>query len=146
MTTTKLSPERAEVLAVQNQLLDETDLDLRPRRIQLNGGSTLQILEAGEGDPLVILHGAGSSSVLLIPLMEQLKGRHLIAVDRPGYGLSDPVDHTTDDYRRTAIDVLTGLLDALDLDEVDLAGSSGGGVWSLWMMKTVPLVWLPNPT
>jgi pimeloyl-ACP methyl ester carboxylesterase len=137
MTTTELSSERAAFLAVQQQLLDEADLDIRPRRIQLEGGSTLQILEAGEGDPLVILHGAGSSSVLMIPLMEKLKGRRLIAVDRPGYGLSDPVD-PGGDYRRAAVDVLTGLLDALDLEQVDLAGSSGGGVWSLWLALDRP--------
>ena len=138
MATAELSPERTSVLSIQNQLLDETDLDLRARKIELVGGPTLQILEAGEGDPLVLLHGAGSSSVLLIPLMEQLKGRRLIAVDRPGYGLSDPVDYTTGDYRHRAVEVLTGLLDALDLDQVDLAGSSGGGVWSLWLALDRP--------
>jgi pimeloyl-ACP methyl ester carboxylesterase len=138
MTTAELSSERAAFLAVQRQLLDETDLDIRPRRIQLEGGPTLQVLEAGEGDPLVLLHGAGSSSVLMIPLMEQLKGRRLIAVDRPGYGMSDPVDYRTGDFRRSAVDVMTGLLDAMDLDKVDLLGNSLGGIWSLWLALARP--------
>jgi pimeloyl-ACP methyl ester carboxylesterase len=123
---------------VQQQLLEETALDLRSRRIQLEGGPSLNILEAGEGNPLVILHGAGSSSVLMIPLLEKLEGRRLIAVDRPGYGLSDPVDYSSGDYRHTAVGVLMGLLDALDLEQVDLAGSSGGGVWSLWLALDRP--------
>lgn len=133
-----IAPGRRAVAAAQEQLLAEATVDIRPRRIRLARGLTLQALEVGEGDPLVLLHGSATSAVQMIPLLEHLAGRRLVVVDRPGYGLSDPVDYAASDYRRTAVDVVTALLDALELDRADLLGNSTGSVWSLWTALDLP--------
>lgn len=134
----KPTPERARVAAVQQRLLDETAIEVRPRRVRLDGGPTVQVLEAGEGDPLLFLHGSGNSALSMLPLMEHLDGRRLLALDRPGYGLSEPLDGGTGNPRQTAVGVVARLLDALELERVDLLGNSAGGFWSLWMALDRP--------
>jgi pimeloyl-ACP methyl ester carboxylesterase len=45
---------------------------------------------AGEGPPVVLLHGSPRSSLALVELIEALAGRFcVIALDTPGYGTSD---------------------------------------------------------
>lgn len=132
------TPERARVAAVQQRLLSEAGVDVRPRRLRLDDGAMLQVLEAGDGEPVVLLHGSGNNAVSLLPLIEHLHGRRVLALDRPGHGLSEPLDAGTGNPRRTAVDVLTRVLDVLELDRVDLLGNSTGGSWSLWLALDRP--------
>ncbi len=74
----------------------------------------------------------------ILPLIEQLHGRRVLAVDRPGHGLSGPLAGGTGNPRHTAVDVLSRLLDALELERVDLLGNSTGAFWSLWMALDRP--------
>ena len=79
---------------------------------------------AGEGDPLVFLHGAGTVTGFdaLLPLAERFR---LIVPFHPGFGPSAD-DTTVDDihdYRRHYLD----LFDELGLEEMALAGHSLGG-------------------
>jgi pimeloyl-ACP methyl ester carboxylesterase len=60
--------------------------------IEARRGRRVHVIEAGEGSPVVFLHGSGTSSLSALSLLEHLEGVRMIAVDRPGYGLSDPVD------------------------------------------------------
>ena len=54
----------------------------------------LHYTEAGEGDPILLLHGFPTSSHLYRNILPQLAKTHrAIALDLPGYGLSDkPLD------------------------------------------------------
>ena len=55
-------------------------------------GSHLRYLVAGEGDPLVLVHGLGGSAanwLALAPLL--LPGRRLIVPELPGHGGSSPL-------------------------------------------------------
>ncbi len=61
-----------------------------------------------------------------------------MAPDRPGQGLSDPIDLPRDRYRETAVAWLDRLLDALDLDAAAVLGHSGGAVWALWYALAHP--------
>lgn len=126
------SGARQQVAAVQERLLADAALDVTARFVTLDGGPRLQVLEAGEGEPLVVLHGSGNSAVTMLPLMEQIRGRRVIVVDRPGYGLSEPTNGLREQPRRTGVDVVAGLLDVLEIDRADLVGNSTGGFWSLW--------------
>jgi 4,5:9,10-diseco-3-hydroxy-5,9,17-trioxoandrosta-1(10),2-diene-4-oate hydrolase len=93
-------------------------------------GLRIRYLEAGQGQPVVLLHGAslGSSADVFernfAPLVEA--GLRPIAMDRPGYGLSDgPGDRTPAGHRR----FLLGFMDALGLDSALVVGhSQQGGV------------------
>src|SRR6185437_16238395 len=92
-------------------------------RFDLRGIETV-VQIAGEGDPLVFLHGAGTVTGFdsLLPLAERFR---LIVPFHPGYGPSDD-DPTVDDVhdlRRHYLD----LFDALGLEEIALMGASLGG-------------------
>ena len=79
----------------------------------------------------MLLHGTGNPAGFLLPLLNELHGVRAIACDRPGVGLSDPVDLPGDRYRESAVAWLDRLLDTLELDTTTLLGHSGGGVWAL---------------
>jgi pimeloyl-ACP methyl ester carboxylesterase len=87
-------------------------------------GVEVTVLSAGEGEPLVYLHGAGTTTGFdaLLPLAERFR---LIVPFHPGYGPSDD-DPTVDDVhdlRRHYLD----LFDALGIEELALMGASMGG-------------------
>lgn len=106
--------------------------------ITIGAGTKIHVIEAGTGHPLFFLHGGGAAANSLLPLIRHLDGIRTIVPDRPGYGLSDPVDTRPKGYRATAVDVMDQILDALGVDQITLAGSSGGGVWAIWYALTHP--------
>ncbi len=87
----------------------------------------LSILEAGDGPPVLALHGLGATKGSFLPTIAALSGRfRVIALDLPGFGDSDkPIGAAYDPpfFARACID----LLDALELDRVHLVGNSLGG-------------------
>jgi haloalkane dehalogenase len=51
---------------------------------------SIHYLEAGEGEPVLLLHGFPTSSHLWRNVLPELAKTHrAIAIDLPGYGLSD---------------------------------------------------------
>ncbi|HYI74400.1 MAG TPA: alpha/beta hydrolase, partial [Gaiellaceae bacterium] len=54
----------------------------------------------------------------------------VIAVDRPGHGLADPFDYRAVDLAEHAVTFLTEILDALELEAVDVVANSIGGWWA----------------
>lgn len=126
----------SEVVAAHEQALDGSSF--QSRFIEVLPGERVHVIEGGEGAPLVMLHGSGPSSLLFLPLLERLTGVRAIAVDRPGFGLSDPHRWSTTGRRETAVEWVGRLLDGLDLKEAALLGSSAGGTWALWFALARP--------
>ena len=106
--------------------------------IEARGGRRVHVIEAGEGAPVVFLHGSGTSSLSALSLVEHLEGVRFIAVDRPGYGLSDPVDVPRERFREAAVEFIDELVDALGLESFALAGGSMGETWALWYALARP--------
>jgi pimeloyl-ACP methyl ester carboxylesterase len=113
-------------------------LPVRTRRIEIRGGHSLHVVEAGGGEPAVFLHGSNTSSLSFGPLLAHLEGVHAIAVDRPGQGLSDPAPVPRRRVRDAAVRFLDDFLDAMGLDAASFVGQSGGGVWTLWYAMARP--------
>jgi pimeloyl-ACP methyl ester carboxylesterase len=92
-------------------------------RFDINGVETV-VQVAGDGEPLVFLHGAGTVTGFdaLLPLAERFR---LIVPFHPGYGPSadDTTVDSIHDLRRHYLD----LFDELGVDEFALAGQSLGG-------------------
>lgn len=88
----------------------------------------LSLLEAGDGSPLLCIHGLGGTKASFLTTVAALAplGHRVIAVDLPGFGDSTKPRSAPFDAPWFA-SVLTGLLDELGLDRVDLAGNSMGG-------------------
>ena len=108
------------------------------RMIEARRGRRVHVLEAGEGSPVVFLHGSGTSALSAVSLLEHLEGVRMIAVDRPGYGLSDPVDVPRERFREAAVEFLDETVDELGLESFALAGGSMGGTWALWYALARP--------
>lgn len=88
----------------------------------------LSILEAGEGPPLICLHGLGGTKASFMTTVSALApgGNRVIAVDLPGFGDSDKPRSAPFDAPWFAA-VVIELLDALGLERASFAGNSMGG-------------------
>lgn len=108
------------------------------RRVDLDG-PRVRYLVAGDGPPVVLVHGGGmdSAAVSWRETIPALAPDHTVyAPDLPGYGGSDDPEGTpTPDYYA---DVLARFLDALGLAAVDLGGVSLGGAVSLGLALERP--------
>jgi pimeloyl-ACP methyl ester carboxylesterase len=91
--------------------------------LDVNGVQTV-VQTAGEGEPLVYFHGAGTITGFdsLLPLAERFQ---LVVPHHPGFGLSadDPTVGRIEDYARHYLDVF----DQLGIRELSLVGQSMGG-------------------
>jgi len=100
----------------------------------------LHYVEAGTPDPgnppIVLLHGFPTSSHLYRNVIPELEKTHrVIALDLPGYGLSDKPLDVAYDYKFYA-GVLSGFLDALGIDTIDLVVHDlGGPVGLYWAVE-----------
>jgi pimeloyl-ACP methyl ester carboxylesterase len=107
--------------------IDAMGVTWNHRRVRLPWGR-LSVYIAGEGPPLLLLHGLGGSGRYwagIAPLLA--RRRALIAPDLPGFGRSDkpPLDYS----RNFHVTAVADLLAALGIgDEVDIAGHSMGGI------------------
>ncbi|MCA1691211.1 MAG: alpha/beta fold hydrolase, partial [Actinobacteria bacterium] len=93
------------------------------------GGAPLHYLEAGSGDPpLVLLHAFPLNAAMWEPQVADLSDRwRVIAPDLPGFGKSAPFPEDSAVSIDGMADVIAGLLDELDVPEVALGGLSLGG-------------------
>jgi pimeloyl-ACP methyl ester carboxylesterase len=93
---------------------------------------------SASGAPLVLLHGIPGSRWQFQRLHEPAtaSGVRVVAPERPGYGLSDPVPGgvTFTGYA----DDLRQLLDHLELPTVTMGGASGGGGFALAAAVLLP--------
>jgi pimeloyl-ACP methyl ester carboxylesterase len=98
---------------------------IESRYVQL-GPYRIHYFAGGAGEPLVLVHGLGSSTLDFVFLMPGLaKGHRVFALDLLGYGASDRPDV---DYSVTLqTGILRQFLDGQGLARVDLAGLSMGG-------------------
>ena len=77
---------------LQAAYLDRVVPGHRIVRVRWSGGAT-QIIEAGQGQPLLLLHGGLGEAFQWAPLMPLLARRYrVLAVDRPGPGRAGPID------------------------------------------------------
>lgn len=94
-------------------------------------GRRTYVLSRGSGErPTVLVHG-GLSQAGEWSLMAGALTGHVVIPDRPGCGLSEPIDYRRIDFRRAAAEWLEDLADALGADRLDLVGSSIGGFFSI---------------
>ena len=92
----------------------------------------LHYTEAGQGDPILLLHGFPTSSHLYRNILPELGKTHrAIAIDLPGYGLSDKPLDTKYDYELYA-NTLSAFLDALGIDQTNLVVHDLGGPAGLY--------------
>lgn len=95
--------------------------------------------EAGDGPPVVLLHQTASSSAMYERALPSFAaaGYRAIAMDTPGFGLSDapPERPGSADYYARAV---VALLDALGLERAALVGFHTGATYAIEVAASAP--------
>jgi pimeloyl-ACP methyl ester carboxylesterase len=99
---------------------------------------SLRITEVGDGEPTLFMHGFSLCAAHFAPLIARLPSLHSIAIDMPGHGVSDAVNYTGVDLRRSYKELLTSCLDELGLDSVHVVGHSQGAMIGMWLALDAP--------
>ncbi len=103
-------------------------------------GLQMNVLMAGEGTPLLMLHGFPDSSKLwrkLIPALTT-EGFRVVAPDQRGFGLTEaPVGKSEYTIDRIAADAIA-LLDKLGIERAALMGHDWGAAVGWWLAGTYP--------
>jgi pimeloyl-ACP methyl ester carboxylesterase len=114
-------------------------------RLKLDDGAWLRYATAGDGEPVVFIHGFGLDSGMWDPQWRPFAQRHrVIRYDLRGYGSSSLPAGTY-----SHVDDLLALLDSLDAAPVHVVGLSLGGRLALRLAaqepKTVKSLTLADP-
>lgn len=99
----------------------------------------ISTLQAGAGEPLLMLHGLGGTKASFLPTVAAFApdGRRVIAADLPGFGDSDKPLGARYDPKFFSQSVLA-LMDSLGLDRTDIVGHSLGGRVTLEVVLHAP--------
>lgn len=107
------------------------------RTLRLSDGSAVRALEAGAGEPLVLIHGVGLRAEAWGPQAAALSQDYrVIAIDMPGHGGSDPLAKGARllDYVAWA----ARAVEALDCGPVNIAGHSMGALIAVGLAVSRP--------
>jgi pimeloyl-ACP methyl ester carboxylesterase len=106
--------------------LPQAEGRLRIRRVETAAGG-LSTMEAGTGEPVLLLHGLGATKASFLPTLDALAPNYrVIGVDLPGFGDSAKPLFGAYDPPFFA-EAMAALLDALELDSAHVVGNSMGG-------------------
>ena len=125
------SPADDTLNEAQATLLRQQAPEATSRRLAWSGGET-QLLELGQGPPLLLVHGALGDAVAWAPILRPLARRfRVMAVDLPGHGLADPFDYGGVDVLELGRQFLRDVLGELGLETVAIVAHSFGSLWSV---------------
>ncbi len=128
-----------EFETAQHRLLSRYGIAAEARFIDVPAiGGKAHVLVTGEGPPLVMVIGATTPAAFWAPLMPQLSGYTLYAIDLPGFGLTDPVAYRTATMRTTVVDFMAHVLDAIGVDRCPFLSNSMGSLWTTWLSLDRP--------
>jgi pimeloyl-ACP methyl ester carboxylesterase len=123
--------------AERRGLLEGTRMPVTDRTVDTSHAQIAISETAGNGLPLVFLHGNSSCKEVFADLLAgELGDRHrMIAVDLPGHGASGDANHPERTYTMTGYaDAMVELLGALAIDRAAIVGWSLGGHVALEMI------------
>lgn len=91
-------------------------------------GQQLDVVEEGSGHPVVLLHAFPFNAHMWDYQIEALRGAHrVVAPSLPGFGASPPPADPTSLTMRDLAEMVTGLMDALEIPSATFVGLSMGG-------------------
>ena len=103
----------------------------------ITAGAPLFFQQAGQGSPLVLLHGLGVDGTMFDPIVPAFTPQHQVIVpDLRGHGHSQDLPGPYD-VPQLAADVI-GVLDTLALQTVDVLGYSHGGAVAQYLAYRFP--------
>lgn len=90
-------------------------------------GTRVRVLEVGDGEPVLFIHGGPNAGSTWVPLLEHLDGFRCLLVDRPGTGLSEPYPLRAAQVPEFGAAFVADVLDGLRLERAHVVASSFGG-------------------
>ncbi len=153
--TVKLNAAQQRFAPIQNAWLKSSGSCAQSHFVHFKPlNADIHILEAGQGEPLLMLHGGNAFSALWEPLLAKLKTDfHLIAPDRFSCGLSTPIHYKKLNLIQHATDFIDALFDHYGFSSVNVIGNSLGGYWAMLYalqkperIKKIILIGVPGGT
>jgi pimeloyl-ACP methyl ester carboxylesterase len=130
---------RERFYGAEQAVFDHYGVQARHRFVSVPAfGVRLRLVETGDGAPTLLLHGFSLGVAHWAPLMTRLPARRLIAIDMPGHGASDGVDFDGINLRAWFDVTLTGLLDEIGVESVDVIGHSQGAMLGVFLALDRP--------
>ena len=121
-----------KLIEAEARLFEHYGLQYESRTLRLaDPALDVVVRETGSGPSVLFVHGSGMSGATWAPLLAHLPDRRAIAIDLPGFGLSDAYSYAGRSLRRHAVAQLSSTLDALDLARAPIVGTSLGGMWAI---------------
>ena len=101
------------------------------------GGVMTRAIEAGDGPPLIFLHGTGGHAEAYLKNIEaHAEHFHVYAIDMVGHGYTDAPDI---DYKMQCyVDFMGDFLDAIGADKAFISGESLGATVASWYALAHP--------
>jgi 2-hydroxy-6-oxonona-2,4-dienedioate hydrolase len=142
LTITRINhddPRSKATLEAEQRLFAHYGLSYKLHFVEMNEPDLrVRVLEVGQGPPLLMVPGGSGDAWIFAALMAELKGWRIIALNRPGGGLSDGLDHRQVDVRQLAVNTIRSVADAFGLEHAPIVCNSMGGLWSLWYALKYP--------
>lgn len=122
--------------AAERALWQSVDVAPDESWVRLPDGGNVRVQTVGEGPPVLFIHGGSSSGANWAPLVARMQQFRCLIIDRPGCGLSDPVDggsRVADiaDLEDLADRLCADILDGLGIDRAHVIATSMGGYFAL---------------
>ncbi len=114
------------------------DYDFKPNYVEIEG-CRLHYVNEGSGEVVLCLHGEPSWSFLyrkMIPILSQRN--RVVAPDFVGFGKSDKYTEREEYSFQMHRDILTGFIEALDLNDITLVCQDWGGLIGLRVASEMP--------
>lgn len=134
-----MTTARQEFLDAQQRLLDRHGVSAESRFLDVPSiAGQAHVLVSGDGPAVVMVSGIGVPAAMWAPLLAELDGLRLFAVDLPGYGLTDTIPDIAADLCRTAVRFLAEVLDGLGLGTSSFIANSLGSLFTSWLALDHP--------
>lgn len=130
-----MTTDNQKYLAAEKRLWESVGVETTELQLDLATlGCTVRAQVAGEGPPLVLLHGGATAGASWAMLVSRLRDFRCIVIDRPGTGLSEPPPgigrRNIEQYKGLADALLPDIVDALGVPKVQVASTSLGGFFA----------------
>ena len=134
-----MTEARNEFIEAQQRMLGRYGVQAESRFLGVPSvEGQAHVLVSGDGPAVVIINGIGIPAAMWAPLLAELDGFRLFAVDLPAYGLTDTTLGFASDLRRNAVRFLEEVLDGLGLEAAAFVANSLGSLWASWLALDRP--------
>ena len=110
----------------------EQFIDVQALRVRV------RVQVVGSGTPILFIHGGVWPGAAFASLIAEVPGFRSVVLDRPGCGLSSPLDFSKHAYKTVIAQLLTGVLDAVGIERIHVVGQEVGAAWALALAAAHP--------